>query len=281
LQQATQVEQQESERRLTAMAAEAEDLRDLMARLEEERKRQEQEARDRAAAEKAAREAQVQAAREAKEAALAAEKARQEAAAAQAKAAKERQEAEMVAAREAKKAQDKADVEARAAKSRADQAAREAEHAAAAAAEDQRQAAQRANRPFSRAQGEMPLPARGQVTVHFGQMTDTGAPSKGIVIETRGAAQVIAPYDGQVVFAGPFRGYGLLLIIEHGEGYHTLLSGMDRIDSSVGQRLLAGEPVGVMAQSESKPLLYVELRHNGQPVNPLSWLTTRKTKVSG
>jgi septal ring factor EnvC (AmiA/AmiB activator) len=108
-----------------------------------------------------------------------------------------------------------------------------------------------------------------------------GNVEKGITIETRSAAQVIAPYAGQVVFAGQFRGYGLLLIIEHGEGYHTLLAGMDRIDSTVGQRVVAGEPVGVMGQTEGKPTLYVELRRNGQPVNPLPWLTARKDKVSG
>ena len=71
------------------------------------------------------------------------------------------------------------------------------------------------------------------------------------------------------------------LIIEHGEGYHTLLAGMARIDGTVGQHLTTGEPVGVMGQGEGKPLLYVELRHNGQPVNPLPWLTARKAKVSG
>ncbi len=193
----------EAFKRHGGMAAEAEDLRDLMVRLEEERKRQEQEARDRAAAEKAAREAQIQAAKVAREAAIAAEKARQEAAIADAKAQKERQAAELAAAKAAKEAQDKADAEARDAKNRADQAARDAERAAAETAEDQRQAAQRANRPFSRAQGLLPFPARGPLTVHFGQMTDAGAPSKGIVVETRPAAQVIAPYDGQVVFAGP------------------------------------------------------------------------------
>jgi septal ring factor EnvC (AmiA/AmiB activator) len=137
----------------------------------------------------------------------------------------------------------------------------------------------------------MPFPARGRIVTRFGQATEDQGQSKGVVIETRGAAQVVSPYDGQVVFAGPFRGYGLLLIIEHGEGYHTLLSGMERIDGAVGQHLARGEPVGVMGQSEnsannggspaSKPLLYVEFRHNGQPINPLPWLTARKLKVSG
>jgi len=94
-------------------------------------------------------------------------------------------------------------------------------------------------------------------------------------------AQVIAPHDGLVAFSGPFRGYGLLLIIEHAEGYHTLLAGMARIDATVGQRLLAGEPVGVMGQDEAKPALYVELRRQGQPVNPSPWLTAQKNKGNG
>ena len=84
-----------------------------------------------------------------------------------------------------------------------------------------------------------------------------------------------------MAFAGPFRGYGLLLIIEHSEGYHTLLAGMAQIDCAVGQKISAGEPVGVMGQDDSKPNLYVELRRNGQPVNPLPWLMAQKSKASG
>lgn len=140
---------------------------------------------------------------------------------------------------------------------------------------------QAAAHPFSTRMGELPYPARGTVTAQFGQLTELGTSHRGITIETRPGAQVVAPYDGQVMFAGPFRGYGQLLIIEHGEGYHTLLAGMARIDSLVGQRLMAGEPVGVMEQSDGKPALYFELRRNGQPVNPLPWLTARKDKVSG
>ncbi len=135
-------------------------------------------------------------------------------------------------------------------------------------------------RSFAQAQGHMPFPARGSVAIHFGQVNEAGLPAKGITVATRQGAQVVAPYDGEVAFAGPFRGYGLLLIIEHSEGYHTLLAGMARIDSAVGQRLLAGEPVGVMDASEEKPLLYFELRHQGQPINPLPWLMAHKSKVS-
>ena len=91
---------------------------------------------------------------------------------------------------------------------------------------------------------------------------------------------MVAPYDGEVEFAGPFRGYGQILIIAHGDGYHSLLAGLDRVDSRVGQRLVAGEPVGTMAAVD-KPHLYLELRHNNQPINPAPWLTTRVEKVNG
>ncbi len=84
------------------------------------------------------------------------------------------------------------------------------------------------------------------------------------------------------MFAGPFRGYGQLLIIAHGEGYHTLLAGIDRVDGAVGQLLLAGEPVGQMGASPGrKPELYVELRHDGDPIDPTPWLAATETKVSG
>lgn len=130
---------------------------------------------------------------------------------------------------------------------------------------------------FMTAKGKIPYPVKGKVVKNFGDTTETGGSSKGISIETRANAQVISPYDGQVLFAGPFRGYGELLIIEHGDGYHTLLAGLGRLDTSVGQSLLAGEPVGVMTDA-GKPTLYVELRKNGQPVNPASWLDSKKGK---
>ncbi len=277
----TEGERAAAEQRLKEMAAEASDLRDLMTRLEEERKRREQEARERAAAEKAAREAQIAAQKAAREAEEQARRAAHDAEVAAAKAAKEKQEREQAAANAAKAAELAAANAAKVAEAKAEAAARDAARAAERTAADQLQAAERANRPFSRAEGEMPFPARGRVAVRFGQEGEGQTQSKGISIETRPDAQVIAPYNGQIVFAGEFRGYGLLLIIEHGEGYHTLLAGMARIDGTVGQHLTTGEPVGVMGQGEGKPLLYVELRHNGQPVNPLPWLTARKTKVSG
>ncbi len=135
-------------------------------------------------------------------------------------------------------------------------------------------------RSFSEARGQLPMPARGQVTTAYGQINDVGLASKGITIHARVDAQVIAPYDGIVAFSGPFRGYGRLLIIEHGEGYHTVLAGMTRIDTEVGQHLLAGEPVGVI-ESPAEPVLYVELRREGQPINPLPWLVAQKGNTRG
>ena len=72
------------------------------------------------------------------------------------------------------------------------------------------------------------------------------------------------------------------MIIDHGDGYHTLLAGMARIDMTVGQRVSTGEPVGLMGNDGgNRPILYVELRRKGQPINPLPWLASRKDKVSG
>lgn len=278
LQTATLAESDAAEQRLQRLAGEAEDLRDLLTRLEEDRKRREAEAAAKVAAEKAAREAEVAAARAAREAELAAQRAAREAEIAQKKAEKDRKVRELAEARAAREAELKAQAQAREAEIAAQRAARAAEKAASEAAASRPASA---GRSFSQGQGHMPFPARGRVITRYGQTNDVGVVNKGLEIATRKGAQVIAPYDGQVAFAGPFRGYGLLLIIEHSEGYHTLLAGMARIDATVGQRLLSGEPVGVMGQDEAKPTLYVELRRNGQPVNPLPWLTAQKRKVSG
>ncbi len=132
-------------------------------------------------------------------------------------------------------------------------------------------------RDIAKAKGKLPFPVVGRIVSRYGEAQTKGVSRKGVTIETRGNAQVVAPFDGKVVFAGVFRGYGQLLIIEHGEGYHTLLAGMDRIDGVPGQWLLAGEPVGEMGRSTNdKPRLYVEFRRKGQPINPLPWLVAQK-----
>jgi len=146
---------------------------------------------------------------------------------------------------------------------------------------------------YAALEGSAALPARGRVVGRFGQTDENGLPLRGIRIETRPGGQVVAPADGKVMFAGPFRGYGQLLIIAHGGGYHSLLAGFGRIDRSVGQWVLAGEPVGQMSAAPNgqspggasgtgeKPVLYLELRRKGEPVNPLPWLASGDRKVSG
>jgi len=139
-------------------------------------------------------------------------------------------------------------------------------------------------RSFAKARGTMPFPVAGNLTGRYGGAGQTpgepGLLAKGITITARAGAQVVAPFDGIIAFAGPFRGYGQLLIIEHSEGYHTLLAGMGHIDATAGQRVLAGEPVGVMDDGGAAAL-YVELRRDGQPINPLPWLADRAGKNSG
>lgn len=137
-------------------------------------------------------------------------------------------------------------------------------------------------RPISKARGELVFPVSGRIIDRYGQTTREGLTRKGISLESRPGARVIAPYDGTIVFAGMFRGYGQLLIISHGEGYHSLLAGMSRIDGILGQSLRAGEPIGVMTGSQNqRPKLYVELRRGGQPINPIPWLKSSKGKASG
>lgn len=135
---------------------------------------------------------------------------------------------------------------------------------------------------ITKRRGRLPLPVVGDLVGRYGENLPSGLTRKGIDIAARGGSQVVATYEGKVAFAGKFRGYGQLLIIDHGDGYHTLLAGMARIDMTAGQRVSTGEPVGLMGnEGDNRPILYVELRRKGQPINPLPWLAARKDKVSG
>ena len=171
-----------------------------------------------------------------------------------------------------------------------------------AAALRQRQQAPDADSPDSPTQlakpaGIRPFPASGPITDptsakvvrYYGQRNKLGQTERGITYATRPGAQIVAPHDGLVAFAGPFEGYGQILIIEHDGGYHTLLAGLERLDTSVGQWVLAGEPVGAMGEvsldgetSLDGAGLYLELRRNGQPINPQRWIANAKqNRTSG
>lgn len=124
---------------------------------------------------------------------------------------------------------------------------------------------------FGKAKGKLSRPARGPIVTAFHQEMSKGVASNGIDIKTAAKAQVIAPYDGTVLFAGPFKNFANLLIIDHGEGYTSLLSGLASTNADVGQMLLAGEPVGTMPSGDNVKL-HMEIRKNNQPIDPAAWL---------
>lgn len=125
----------------------------------------------------------------------------------------------------------------------------------------------------------MPIP--GQVVTGFGDGAG-GREKAAITIAAAPGQAVAAPADGRVVFARPFRSYGLLLIIEHDLGYHTLLWGFSRLDVAPEDDVRIGQVVGVMGVDAGEgPELHVELRQHGRPVNPLPWLAASSSKVRG
>lgn len=129
---------------------------------------------------------------------------------------------------------------------------------------------------------EMTWPVAGEVSHRFGDADRFGRPSQGLTLQATPGGLVVAPFDGRVDYAGPFRGYGLILIIRHGGGYHSLLAGLGRVDVKAGQWLLAGEPVGSLADADDKDgaaTVYLELRRDERPVDPQSRLASRDLKT--
>ncbi len=140
--------------------------------------------------------------------------------------------------------------------------------------------------PFSALQGQVGLPVTGKIKRKFGTDDGNGAVMQGDMVATQSGAIVTAPADGNVLYAGPFRSYGQLLILNAGDGYHVVLAGMSRISVATGQSVLAGEPVGAMAEArvastsatktlDATPELYVEFRKDGKPVDPTPWWADR------
>ena len=139
---------------------------------------------------------------------------------------------------------------------------------------------------FANARGHLRLPVNGVPIRAFGASDGVGGTQKGLSIATHAGAQITAPCDGWVVYAGPFRSYGQLLILNAGGGYHVLLAGMERISVDLGQFVLTGEPVAVMggqaqlsaavAIGSKKPALYVEFRKDGTPIDPSPWWATNE-----
>jgi septal ring factor EnvC (AmiA/AmiB activator) len=134
---------------------------------------------------------------------------------------------------------------------------------------------------FASARGLFAFPVNGRKIREFGGSDGAGGVEKGISLATKVGAQVTTPCDGWVVYAGPFRSYGQLLILNAGGGYHVLIAGMERISVNIGQFVLTGEPVATMgstsqvasilATTASQPVLYVEFRKDGTPIDSGPW----------
>jgi len=114
------------------------------------------------------------------------------------------------------------------------------------------------------------LPVTGRVVSGFGAESVAGARTSGVSIAPRPAALVVAPGRGRIAFAGPYRGYGTIVIVEHPNGWTSLITGLSRVDVSVGQAIMAGSPLG--QASATRPQISLELRRDGDPVNPLDHL---------
>lgn len=144
----------------------------------------------------------------------------------------------------------------------------------------------RAQLDFASLHGKLALPAAGKTIRHFAEKDGVGGNMMGQVVETLPAATITSPSDGVVLYAGTFRSYGQLLILDAGGGYHIVMAGMGRIDVAQGQFVLAGEPVGAMGEKllasvapievgNGAPLLYIEFRKDGKPVDPAPWWSER------
>ncbi len=136
---------------------------------------------------------------------------------------------------------------------------------------------------LSQSRSRLQYPAQGQIIRAFGTDDGLGSTLRGIAVATRSGAQVTTPMDALVEFAGPFRSYGQLLILNAGEGYLVLMAGMHDISTEIGQSIKAGEPVGTMGEGpssvtllgdqveEPRPVLYIEFRYNGGAIDSAPW----------
>lgn len=116
-------------------------------------------------------------------------------------------------------------------------------------------------------------PVQGMVERRFGQRSGGNGRSEGWTYAVREGAVVLAPARAQVDYAGPLRGWGNVVILRLGGGYHMVLAGMDKVSTGAGRTVAAGEPVGRMAEGGGEtPKLYLEVRKNAAPIDPARWL---------
>ncbi|QRM45622.1 murein hydrolase activator EnvC [Rhizobium sp. BG4] len=142
--------------------------------------------------------------------------------------------------------------------------------------------------PFGELKAKLELPVAGDILRQFGDADGTGHEAMGMTLATNPASVVTAPADGLVVYAGAFRSYGQMIILDTGDGYHLVLSGMDTISTRQGKFVFAGEPLAAMgakrvasatalALETNLPTLYIEFRKDGKPVDSRPWWTAKDT----
>ena len=169
--------------------------------------------------------------------------------------------------------------------------AKSAADVAAKAGTDRLAALQKSLPPLSEQLGKLPLPVAGDVIKHFGDDNGLGSKLDGMAIATPANANVMAPVSGKVEFAGSFRSYGQLLILNAGQGYLVLLAGMKQISAEMGQVVRVGEPIGMMGdgpstlallgdeKDRSHPVFYVEFRKDNAPVDSTPWWSTGRKEA--
>jgi murein hydrolase activator len=130
---------------------------------------------------------------------------------------------------------------------------------------------------FGRSRGQLPWPVAGQLTAQFGETRASGVKWEGVVIATERDAPVKAVSGGRVVYADWLPGLGLLVIVDHGEGYMSLYGHNDRLLKAAGESVDAGEAIAAAGDTGGRaaPELYFEIRHGGKPVNPAPWFRAR------
>jgi len=133
-------------------------------------------------------------------------------------------------------------------------------------------------RNFDGKKGSARAPVSGEVIHRFGEKQTDNGTYRGMVFKARAGATVVAPYDGEVVFTGPFRDYGNMVLIKHKNGYISLIAGMGSINTSLNQATIRGEPIGTMPTS-GKADAYVELRDaSAKPIDPANWFANVGSK---
>lgn len=130
---------------------------------------------------------------------------------------------------------------------------------------------------FPRLRGNLRLPVRGAVTGRFGTARDGGGTWRGLFIKAGNGSEVKAVAAGRVVFADWMRGFGNLLIIDHGDAYMTIYGNNDTLHKQVGQSVRGGETVATVGNSgaSAESGLYFEIRHQGQPIDPMKWASLK------